>query len=317
MAMIRGQFAQLLASGVHHNLLQFLDYQMRDTEYTRWMNVEPSEQAFEDEVEFAGVGVMPEKPEGTAIIYDDLIQGGTKRYLNLSYGLGSRASWELIEDDKYGVIKQAPKAHSRSALFIREQVAANVLNLGFTTVTTTNGLSLFNANQTLLGGTTATTVGPGLTNVIGTAGTYPNRPSTDVDLSFTAVQLMINQFERLIDGQGIPIRFKPRWLVIPPELKFIAREILGSAGKPYTGDNEMNSLLGEDLQFMVCHYLTSQSAWFVLTEKESHQVKFFDRHPIDTDYDDDFDTRATKMISYQRFSAGATSWPGCWGSLGP
>src|SRR6201988_3945176 len=107
MSMVRGQFAQLLASGGHHNLVQFLDYQMRDTEYTRWMNVETSEQAFEDEVEYAGVGVMPEKPEGANIIFDDLIQGGSKRYLHLSYGLGSMASWELIGGDKYGVLKQA------------------------------------------------------------------------------------------------------------------------------------------------------------------------------------------------------------------
>jgi hypothetical protein len=71
------------------------------------------------------------------------------------------------------------------------------------------------------------------------------------------------------------------------------------------------------LVFMVSHYTTSTSAWFVLTEKESHQLKFFDRHPIDTDYDDDFDTRSTKMITFQRFSAGATSWPGTWASFGP
>jgi hypothetical protein len=316
MSMVRGQFAQLMASGVHHNLIQFLDYQMRETEYTRWMNIESSEQAFEDEVEFAGVGVMPEKPEGSAIIYDDLIQGGTKRYLHLSYGLGSRASWELIEDDKYGVIKQAPKAHSRSAMFIREQVAANVFNLGFSSVTTTDGVSLFNTAHPLLGGANATNVGPGVSSVITATGTYPNRPTPDVDLSFTAVETMVTQFERLIDAQGIPIRFKPRWVLIAPENKFIAREILGSAARPYTADNELNALLGEDLQFQICHYFTAAGPWFVTTEKESHQAKFFDRHPIDTDYDDDFDSRSTKMLSYQRFSAGATSWPGLWGSNG-
>jgi hypothetical protein len=313
-AMVRGAFAQLLASGVHHNLIQFLDYQMRDVEYTRWMNVETSEQAFEDEVEYAGVGVMPEKPEGANIIFDDLIQGGTKRYLHLSYGLGSMASWELIEDDKYGVIKQAPKAHSRSALFIREQVTANVLNLGFSSITTTDGVSLFNTSHPLLGGANATAVGPGVSSIISATGTYPNRPSPDAALSFTSLELMVTQFERLIDAQGIPIRFKPRWVIIPPELKFVAREILGSAGRPYSADNELNALLGEDLQFQISHYLTGPRAWFVVTEKDSHQLKFFDRHPIDTDYDDVFTSRATQMLSFQRFSAGATSWPGTWGS---
>lgn len=315
--MVRGQFAQTLAPGVHHWFLHFLDMQMREEEYSHIFNIESSTQAFEDEVEMAGVGMMPEKPEASAAIYDDLIQGGTKRYLHLTYALGSRASWELIEDDQYGIIKQMPKAHARSAMFAREMVAHNVLNLGFSTITTTDGVSLFNTQHPLLGGTAATNAGPGLTNVIAAAGTYPNRPTPDVDLSFTGVQLMVNQFERMIDSQGIPIRVKPRCILIPPELKFIAREILGSPGKPYTGDNELNSLLGEELKFRVCHYLTSQSAWFALADKEGHQLKFFDRHPIDTDYDDDFDTRATKVLTFQRFSAGATSWVGTWGSNGP
>lgn len=315
--MVRGAFAQTLAPGVHHWFLHFLDLQMREEEYTHVFNVENSTQAFEDEVEMAGVGVMPEKPEQSSVIYDDLIQGGTKRYIHGSYALGSRASWELIEDDQYGILKQVPKAHARSAMFAREMVSWNVFNLGFSTITTTDGVSLFNTQHPLLGGTAATNIGPGLTNVIFASGTYPNRPSPDIDLSFTGVQLMVNQFERMVDSQGIPIRVKPRTILIPPELKFIAREILGSPGKPYTNDNELNALLGEDLKFRVIHYFTSQSAWFAIANKEGHQVKFFDRHPIDTDYDDDFDTRATKMITFQRFSAGATSWVGTWGSNGP
>lgn len=315
--MVRGTFAQTLAPGVHHWFLHFLDLQMRDEEYTHVANIETSKQAYEDEVEMAGVGMMPEKPEGSAATYDDMIQGGTKRYVHLSYALGSRASWELIEDDQYGILKQVPKAHARSAMFAREMVFFNVFNLGFSTITTTDGVSLFNTQHPLLGGTAATNVGPGLTNVIFASGTYPNRPSPDIDLSFTGVQLMVNQFERMVDSQGIPVRIKPRHILIPPELKFIAREILGSPGKPYTNDNELNALLGEHLSFRVVHYLTSQSAWYAVAEKDGHQVKFFDRHPIDTDYDDDFDTRSTKMVTFQRFSAGATSWVGTWGSNGP
>jgi hypothetical protein len=315
--MVRGQFAQTLAPGVHHFFLHFLDLQMRQEEYSEVFNIETSTQEFEDEVEMTGVGIMPEKPEGAAAVYDDMIQGGTKRYIHLSYGLGSRTSWELIEDDQYGILKQVPKAHARSAMFAREIVTWNVLNLGFSTITTTDGISVFNTQHPLLGGTAATNVGPGLTNVIFAAGTYPNRPSPDIDLSFTGVQLMVNQFERLVDSQGIPVRVKPKYILIPPELKFIAREILGSPGKPYTDDNELNSLLGEDIKFRVVHYLTSQTAWFGVTEKDGHQLKHFDRHPIDTDYDDDFDTRSTKMLTFQRFSAGATSWVGTWGSNGP
>src|SRR5260221_9304348 len=148
--MVRGTFAQTLAPGVHHWFLEFLDLQMRNEEYSTIFNIENSTQAYEDEVVMAGTGVMPEKPEGSSTIYDDMVQGGTRRYVHLSYALGSRASWELIEDDQYGLIKQVPKSHARSAQFVRELVAFNVFNLGFSTLTTADGVSLFNTAHPLL-----------------------------------------------------------------------------------------------------------------------------------------------------------------------
>jgi hypothetical protein len=128
---------------------------------------------------------------------------------------------------------------------------------------------------------------------------------------------MINQFERLVDSQGLPISVKPRYLVIPPELKWIAREILGSPHKPYTADNEINALIKEDLQYFISHYLTSASAWFSITEKDGHWLKFLVRRELDEDFSDDFDTFSIKQLSRMRFATGATSWMGTWGSNGP
>jgi hypothetical protein len=315
--MVRGEFAQLMAPGLHDTFLHWVDLLQRDEEYSHLFHVETSKMAYEDEVEFAGLPPMVEKPEGESIAYSDAIQGGTKRFLHLTFGLGIRASFELFEDDQYGVINQIPKALARSAQFVKEQQSANVFNLGFTTVTTTDGLSLFNTSHPLLGGTAATSVAPGISNIIAAAGTYPNRPLTDVDLSFTAIQLMVNHFERLPDSQGLPVSIKPRTVVIPPELKWIAREILGSPHKPYTSDNEINAILAEDLNYFVSHYLTSQSAWFVLSDKMSHRLKFFVRHELDEDFADDFDTRTIKQVAFTRFSVGATVWEGTWGSNGP
>jgi hypothetical protein len=317
MTMVRGQFAQLMAPGLHGIFVHWQDLAQRDEEFPHIFHVETSTMAYEDEVEFSGLGPMPEKPEGEAVIYQDAIQGGTRRYLHFTYGLGCRTSFELFEDDQYKLIQQVPKALARSAVFTREQVTWNVFNQGFTTLQTTDGVSLFNNQHPLLGGPAATSVGPGLANIISAAGTYPNRPATDVDLSFTAIQLMVNQFERLVDSQGLPVMLKPRHIVAPPELKFIAREILGSPNKPYTADNEINALLREDLDFFMPHYLTSQSAWFAICEKESHTLKHFTRRSLDEDYADDFDTRSIKQIAFMRFSVGATSWMGTWGSNGP
>lgn len=317
MTMVRGQFAQLMAPGLHDTFVHWIDLLQRDEEYSHVFNMETSDKAFEDEVEFSGLGPMGTKPEGEAITYQDAIQGGTKRYTPVTYGLGCRTSWELYEDDQYNLIMQVPKALARSAHFTMEQQAWNVFNLGFTTATTTDGLSLFHNQHPLLGGAAATNIGPGLTNVISAAGTYPNRPATDVDISLTALQLAINQYERLIDSQGLPISIKPKTLVIPPELKWIAREILGSAHKPYTSDNEINAILSEEMNYFISHYLTSQSAWFMIPGKESHTLKFITRKALDEDFSDDFDTRSIKQVSFMRFIVGATSWMGVWGSNGP
>jgi hypothetical protein len=315
--MVRGQYWQLMAPGLHDLFVHFLDLKQRDEEYSYVANIEESDKAFEDEAEFGGLGPMEPKPEGMPIVYKDIVPGGSKRYLHSPWGLGVRASWELIKDDQYKLINQAPKALARSAHFIREMQFWNLFNLGFTTVTTIDGKSLFATDHPLLGGTMATTIAPGISSIIASAGTYPNRPATDVDLSFTALQLAINMHERMPDSQGMPISMRPKYLIIPPELKWIAREILGSPHKPYTADNEINSLIKEDLMYFVSHYLTSTSAWFLIGDKENHTLKFFNREPLEEDYSDDFDTRTIKQIAFMRFSTGATNWLGTWGSNGP
>jgi len=156
-----------------------------------------------------------------------------------------------------------------------------------------------------------------LANIISTAGTYPNRPATDVDLSFTALQLMATQFRRLVDGMGMPISIKPSMLVIPPELIYIARELLASEKKPYTNDNEINALIKDNLNFFAWSYLSSASAWFVLSGKETHTLKFKTRKALEHDFADDFDTRSVKNIAFMRFAVGVTSFYGTWGSNGP
>lgn len=314
--MVRAGFPQLLATGAHALFVEWRDIKQRDPEFEKIFNIETSTKAFEDEFQVVGLGPMPEKPENTATVYNSGIQGGSKRYIHLTYALGCRASWELAEDDQYGVINKFPEALAKSGRFTQEMVAANIFNQGFSSIVSTDGVSLFNTSHPLAGGPGATNIAPGVSNIISTAGTYPNRPNPDVDMSITALQLMANHFERFPDSQGLPSQIKPKTLLVPPELKFICRELLGSPGKPYTGDNEINSIVGEDLTYMVSHYLTSQSAWFVLADKGNHQLKFFWRKKMDCKYDDDFDTGALKTICYMRFSVGATHWVGVWGSNG-
>jgi hypothetical protein len=317
MSMVRGQYAQLMAKGLRKIFVQWNETYQRDLEYPAVFNVEIMTSAYEDELEFAGMGPTPIKWENAPVFYQNLIQGGTIRAIPLTYALAGRTSFELYDDDQYGIIKQVPKAIARSNRFTEEMVPWNIINLGFSTIKSIDGVTLFNNQHPLLGGTAATNYGPGLTNIISASGTYPNRPATDIDLSFAGVQLMTNQFERMVDGVGLPVVYKPKAILIAPANRFLARELLGSPGKPGTATNEINSLLGEDLGYIVGHYLTSDSAWFALCDKQYHHLKFKWRMKPVMDLDDDFDTGALKEKSTMRFTAVPANWLGVWGSNGP
>lgn len=317
MTMVRGMYAQLMAPGLRKIFNQWLDTYQRDLEYPAVFNVSTTDKPFVDDLELAGTGPMPLKPENTPVSYTNVIQGGTLRYIPLMYALAARMSHELVKDDQYGVMNQVPKALARSQRFTEEMVPWNIFNLGFSTIKTIDGLSLFHNQHPLLGGPNVTNYSPGLGSIISAAGTYPNRPATDVDISFAAIQLMTNQFERLVDSVGLPIALKPELIIAAPAQRFLLRELLGSPGKPGTATNEINSLLGEDLGYAIAHYLTADNPWFAVVKKEYHQLNFFWREKPDTDMDDDFDTGALKQKATMRFTAGASHWMGTWGSNGP
>lgn len=317
MSMVTGQYAQLLAKGQRKVFVQWNEMYQRDLEYPQVFNVDTMDSAYEDELEFAGTQPTPLKFENQSVFYTSLTQGGVIRAIPLTYGIAARMSFELVDDDQYGIIKQVPKALSRSNRFTEEMVPWNIINLGFSTVKSIDGVTLFNNQHPLLGGPTSTNYAPGLASIISAAGTFPNRPAVDADLSFAAIQAMTNQFERMVDGVGLPIVYKPKSLLIAPANRFLARELLGSPGKPGTATNEINSLLGEDLGYMVGHYLTSDTAWFALCDKQYHHLKFKWRMKPVMDMDDDFDTGAVKHKSIMRFTAVPANWVGVWGSNGP
>ncbi len=317
MAMVRASFNQLMQTGLRKLYLETEYLEQRSEEFTKIFNVITSTKQYEQDVKFAGMGPLQEKPEAAANAYADMIQGGSVRYLHLTYALASLTSKELMDDDQYGIIKKIPQALARSTRFTRESIAFAILNQGFSSnMTTVDGVSLFNNEHPLLGGVAATNLGPGVSNLITTAGTYPNRPPTDLDFSVGALQLATAYFDRLVDAQGMPVALKPKYLVIPTELKFLARDILGSPGKPGTSDNDINSMLAEDYEFIAPHYLTGTTPWFLLCEKKDHQLNVFIREAPNTYFDDDFDTDGIRQKTRTRMSAGCTDWYGTFGSNG-
>ena len=302
MASRSSAFSNLLKPELHE--IFFEKYNMYPDEYGEVFNEMGSEHAYEQDGEVTGLGAMVQKQEGKAITYDDPLQGALKTYTHVPYGLGFRVTHELYKDDLYNVIKRMPQALARSAHQTKEVQSWNVFNNAFSTAYTgADGQPLISVAH------------PNVSVAAG-SGPYSNQLATAADLSITSLQAMIELIEGSTDDRDLNLLIKPRLLVVPPHLKWMARELLNSEYKPGTADNEINSLADEELKYMVCHYLTSNSAWFLLGAKEDHYLRFFMREALDFDNDDDFDTGDAKFKAYMRFSVGFSGWRGVYGTPG-
>ena len=301
MTMKRATFSNLIAPGLRKVFFDTL--KALPTEYDKFFNGETSKQAYEEDYQMAGVGTMPEKLEGASIQYEDFLPGETKRYTHLTYGKGIRVTKEMQEDDLYGPMKKMVAQLAKSARYCKEVGAWSILNNAFDT--TYYG---FDTTQSL-----CDTAHPRLDTTLSNAA---NRPTSDCDLSFTALENGILYFENLTDERGFPRLLVPKWLIIGPLYKFMAREILGSGQKPYTAANEINPLQAEDLQALVTHYFTDTDQWFLAAAKGNHDFNVITRVPLDTEAGDDFDTYDGKFKARQRFSVGFGEWYGIYGSTG-
>src|SRR3974390_1588004 len=184
MPQVRAKFPQLMQTGLKKIYFDSLDSQLKASDYPKVFSEEKSDNQYEQELEMAGISALQEKPEDASTAYVEMKQGGSKRFTPITYSLGIRTSKELWDDDQYGLIKKGPSLLARSSMFTQEMVAWNVFNLGFTSsVTTFDGNTLFYNQHALLGGAAATAMAPGAAGVISAAGTWPNRPTTDIDFS--------------------------------------------------------------------------------------------------------------------------------------
>lgn len=299
MTTFRENLPDLIADGLRTIL--FEKYNSYPEEYKKIYNIYESKKKEEKDSSVSGFGTMPEKPEGQSILYDDPIQGYDVTYTHVTYGLGFRVTREMWEDDQHNKIKKMPNALAKSARATVEQEAANIFNYGFVSTYNSGGdsLPLFDASHTLPGG-----------------GTYNNEPGTAADLTVSSLQAAIQNMEETPDARGLTLAIKPKLLVVPPALKWTARELLGSKLKPYTADNEINALLDDELSYFVWHYLTDDDAWFLLADKDDHELNFFWRRKLDSEHDTDFDTGDLKFKATMRFSAKWSDWRGAYGSPG-
>jgi hypothetical protein len=296
----RGPFAQLLAPGLASVIYE--DLEMHPEEFGQTFNVMDSDKAYEEDQLVAGLAAVPTKPEGSPTKLDDPIQGGSYRYQHISYGLGFQVTIEMWEDDQYGIMKRVSQDFAGSIRQTVESNAANVLNNSFTTQTSIDGVSLCNTAHPLLGSS-------------GNVSTYSNQSATNGALSVTILQELLLLFEGAVNERGLIKRMVPEGLLIRQDLQFKAGEILYSSLAPYTGTNEVNTMQGR-LRPYINHYLTSASAFWVLSAKSGHTLKKYWRRKPTFDSQDDYSTKGANFSTFFRTIDGATYWHGIAGSKG-
>jgi len=298
MVTVRGAFSNLLAPGFRK--IVFETYKERPTEGDRWINMNRSARAYEEDFPIAGFGTLLTKPEGAPVTYQDAIQGVLKRYTWTTYGLGFRITEEMMEDDLYGIMgAKMSRALGRSARNNFEVVAHAPLNSAFDTT-----VSGFYSGEAL--------IQTGHTTIRGFS--TANAPTTATNLSLPALQAAVESFHALIDESNLPAMFIPRLLIYNPADHWIANQILKSEKLPGGNQNDVNQLEREGIQPMLNHYLTNTKSWYVIAD--NHDVNYFDRRPPRMTNTDDFETGDAKFKLTRRNGSGFGDWRGMYGSIG-
>lgn len=293
-------FAKLLWPGL--NAIWGKEYNDYPVEWEKLFEKNTSDRAYEEDVGLSSFGLASVKTEGAPIVYDTERQGFTTRYNHVVYALGFIITREIYEDDLYGKVgAQKAKALARSLRQTKEIVGANVYNRAFdSNYVGGDGVSLLNASHP---------------NVAG--GTFSNTIATAADLSEAALEQAVIDIAGFRDDRGLLIACKPESLVIPYQLQFEAKRILGADGRVGTDLNDPNVLkdLGIFSNVAINHYMTDPDAWFIRTNVKDG-LKYFERRGDQFEMDNDFDTENAKFKATARYSFGWSDPRSLYGSAG-
>ena len=301
MAISRAQLLKELLPGL--NALFGLEYSRYGEEHKEIYDTETSERSFEEETKLSGFGAAPVKNEGQAISYDNAQEAWTARYNHETVAMGFSVTEEAMEDNLYDSLSSRyTKALARAMSYTKQVKAANILNNGFNTA------FKYGDNQPLF-----STAHP-----LVSGGTNSNSPSTAVDLNETALENAVIQIAAWTDERGLLIAAKPKKLVIPPALMFVATRLLETSLRVGTADNDINALKNNGSipeGYCVNHFLTDTNAWFLTTDVPNG-LKHFVRVPLSTSMDGDFDTGNVRYKARERYSFGVSDPLGMYGSPG-
>ena len=301
MAISRAQLLKELLPGL--NALFGMEYSRYGEEHKEIYESETSERSFEEETKLSGFSAAPVKNEGSAIAYDNAQEAWSTRYTHETIALGFSITEEAIEDNLYDSLSgRYTKSLARAMAYTKQVKAAAVLNNGFSSsYPGGDGVSLFNASHPLISG-----------------GTNSNTPSTQIDLNETSLEAAVIQIAAWTDERGLLIAAKPKKMVVPPNLMFVAKRLLDTELRVSTADNDINAIkqMGAIPEgYTVNHFLTDTNAWFLTTDVPNG-MKHFVRSPLANSMDGDFDTGNVRYKARERYSFGWSDPLGMWGSSG-
>ena len=292
MAISRAQLAKELEPGL--NALFGMEYARYENEHAEIFETEASDRAFEEEVLIVGFGNARDKSEGQGVAYDQASEGFTARYTHETVALAFALTEESVEDNLYDRLgARYTKALARSMAHTKQVKAANVLNNAFSSsFTGGDGKSLVATDHPLAGG-----------------GTFSNRPSSFSDLNETSLENALISISTFVDDRNMILALQGTKLIVPPQLQFVADRLLETPGRVETADNDINAIRNMGLLpqgYAVNHFLTDTDAFFVLTDVPDG-FKHFERSPIATSMEGDFNTGNVRYKARERYSFGVSN----------
>ena len=301
MAISRGQLVKELEPGL--NALFGLEYKRYENQHAEIYTTESSDRAFEEEVMLSGFAQAQVKPEGSGVVFDNAQETYTARYSHETVALAFSITEEAIEDNLYDrLASRYTKALARSMANTKQVKAVNPLINGLPSgsFTSGDGVSLFNTSHPTISGTVSNTL------------------ATAADLNETSLEQSLIDIAAMTDERGLKIAARGVKMIIPSELQFTAERLMKSQGRVGTADNDVNAIVSMGMipqGYRVNNFLTDTDAFYIITDVPNG-MKYFERSPIKTAMEGDFDTGNVRYKARERYSFGVSDPRGIFGVEG-
>ena len=301
MAISRGQLVKELEPGL--NALFGLEYKRYENQHAEIYSTESSDRAFEEEVMLSGFAQAQVKPEGSGVTFDNAQETYTARYSHETVALAFAITEEAIEDNLYDrLASRYTKALARSMANTKQVKAVNPLINGLPSGSfqSGDGVSLFNTSHPTVSGTVSNTL------------------STAADLNETSLEQSLIDIAAMTDERGLKIAARGVKMIIPSELQFTAERLMKSQGRVGTADNDVNAIVSMGMipqGYRVNNFLTDTDAFYIITDVPNG-MKYFERTPIRTAMEGDFDTGNVRYKARERYRFGVSDYRGIFGVEG-